>query len=191
VGPVAIAAATMAAVGAGELETARRLCRFPATPDVDTTVARTLAMLGGDVDEVRSLWSLVPEGDTASPIVAAIGALIALELGDRQRLRELAVLLAAARETACGRVLLARIHLDAGQPDRAGDMLAGDDSPVARLLRARSLAAIHRMRAIEQLASSPRCSRGGRGTAAAGLAHAAVDPGARWPSSKATGDGGR
>src|SRR5262245_58951603 len=132
--PSVIAAATIAAIGAGDVETARRLCKHPATADVETTAARTLAMLGGDAPEVRTLWSLVPEGETANPLVAANAALISLELGDRARLRELAVQLTTVRDTQCGRILLARVYLGAGQRELADNLLETDDSPVARLL---------------------------------------------------------
>jgi tetratricopeptide (TPR) repeat protein len=176
-GPEAIAAATIAAVGAGDLETARRLCRSPALPDVETTAARTLAMLGGDAGEVRALWSLVPEGETTSPVVAANAALFALELDDRPRLRELAVPLTAARATMGGRIVLARVYLGAGQRELADNVLAGDDSPVARLLRARSLAAIDRTSAIAQLASLVEMFPGwAEARLRLGLAWAAVDP---------------
>lgn len=177
IGSDAIAAATIAAVGAGDLETARRLCRFPAPIDVETTAARTLAMLGGDAGEVRALWSLVPAGDTLSPVVATNAALIALELGDRQRLRELAVPLATARTTMGGRIVLARVYLGADQRELADSVLAGDDSPVARLLRARSLAAIDRTSAIAQLASLVEMFPGwAEARLRLGLACAAVDP---------------
>jgi tetratricopeptide (TPR) repeat protein len=176
-GPELIAAAITTAVGAGDLETARRLCRFPAPSDVETTAARTIAMLGGDAGEVRALWSLVPDGETTSPVVAANAALLALELGDRQRLRELAVPLTAARTTMGGRIILARIYLGAGQRELADNVLAGDDSPVARLLRARSLAAIDRTGAIAQLASLVEMFPGwAEARLRLGLAHAAVDP---------------
>ena len=176
-GPATIAAATIAAVGAGDLETARRLCRFPATADIDTTVARTLALLAGDAAEVRSLWDLVPDGPTTSPIVAANAALIALELGDRERLRELAGALAAARASAGGRILLARVYLGAGQRERADEVLAANDSPVARLLRARSLAQVDRTAAIAQLASLVDSFPGWtEARLRLGLAHAAGDP---------------
>jgi hypothetical protein len=176
-GPEATAAALIAAVGAGDLETARRLCRFPAPSDVETTVARTLAMLGGDAGEVRALWSLVPEGQTTSPVVAANAALIALELGDRQRLRELAVPLTAARVTMGGRIVLARVYLGAGQRWLVDNVLAGDDSPVARLLRARSLAAIDPTSAIAQLAALVEQFPGwAEARLRLGLACATVDP---------------
>jgi len=176
-GPEAIAAATIAAVGAGDLETARRLCRCPALPDVETTAARTLAMLGGDAGEVRALWSLVPAGKTTSPVVAVNAALLALELGDRQRLRELAIPLTAASTTMGGRIVLARVHLGAGQRELADDVLAGDDSPVARLLRARSLAVMDRTSAIAQLAALVERFPGwAEARLRLGLAWAAVDP---------------
>src|SRR5215470_13951847 len=119
----AIRSATIAAIGAGDVETARRLCKHPAIADVETTAARTLAMLGGDAGEVRTLWSLVPEGETANPLVAANAALISLELGDRARLRELVVPLTTVRDTACGRILLARVYLGAGLREQADNLL--------------------------------------------------------------------
>ncbi len=101
---------------------------------------------------MQTLWSLVRDGAPATPGLAAIAALIALELGDRARLRALAAPLTAASTTACGRILLARVYLGSGQRELADATLAGADSPVARLLRARILAAADRAGTIARLA---------------------------------------
>src|SRR5262249_5715214 len=55
------------------------------------------------------------------------------------------------RASMCGRVLLARAYLGAGQREQADEVLADDDSPVARLLQARALAASDRKSAIAHL----------------------------------------
>jgi hypothetical protein len=92
-------------------------------------------------------------------------------------LRELAVPLTAARATIGGRILLARVYLGDGQRDLADDVLAQDDSPVTRLLRARMIAAIDRTRAIAQLAALVEMFPGwAEARLRLGLAWATVDP---------------
>lgn len=132
------------ALGTGDSAAALRLARATELQptDLERACARGLALLGGEVDDVRILGMAMPAlGTTTASTVGTIhAALFALELGDRTALRELATALGAVRETPWGRILLARVYLGMGEPSLVEPLLFRDDGPVAAVLRARAFA---------------------------------------------------
>lgn len=142
--------AVQLALATGDSAAAIRLARateLQAT-DLEAAYARGLALLGGEVDDVRVLGMAMPAfGTTNASTVGTIhAALFALDLGDRAALRELSTPLGAVRETVWGRVLLARVYLGMGEPSLVEPLLFRDDGPVAALLRARALAMLEGQR---------------------------------------------
>ena len=172
-------AVALLSLACGDVEVVRRGGDALRTDTAELTLARGIATLGGPARGVRQMWEGVGTSwSPESPTLAVLAALFALELDNRVVLRSLAGSLASYRTSSWGKVLLARVHLAAGDPALVDVVLAHEDGPVARLLSARARAATNRVAAIPVLRTLAEAHPGwSEARLRLGLALANVNPG--------------